>query len=76
MTYGTETDGKKQHIVTNKAETAVQQTSVWLKSKVDHKTDAVLMWLVKNMQKVVGGCHRLKQITPFVECAGSPALVQ
>lgn len=28
MTYGTETDGKKQHIVTNKAEPAVQQTSV------------------------------------------------
>lgn len=43
MTYGTETNGKKRHIVTNKAEPAVQHTSVQLKHKVDHKTDAALM---------------------------------
>lgn len=46
MTSGTETAGKKQHVVTNKAEPAVQHTGVGLKSKVDHKTDAALMWLM------------------------------
>lgn len=43
MTYGTETNGKKRHIVTNKAEPAVQHTSVQLKHKVNHETDAALM---------------------------------